>query len=64
MELSNLGDVFSIIGADGITVNSVDAGIVNNRFGQTAQVPEPGILALFGIGVVGLGAMRRRRTAL
>ncbi len=63
MELSNLGDVFTIIGADGITVNSADAGIVNNRFGETVQAPEPGTLALFGIGVVGLVVIRQRRKA-
>lgn len=30
--------------------------------GQIAAIPEPSTLALFGIGLLGLGVMRRRRT--
>jgi hypothetical protein len=44
---------------DGYTVNSVSAGIVNNRFGFL-QVPEPSTLALFLIGSILLAGARRR----
>ena len=30
---------------------------------QVVGVPEPGMLALFGLGLVGLGIVRRRRAA-
>lgn len=63
--LSTIGDVFTIVGADGIDVNSVDAGIVNNRFGATA-VPAPATLPIFLVGLIGLGvtlrSLRRNNT--
>jgi len=31
--------------------------------GEGAQIPEPASMALFGIGLLGLGWMRRRRSA-
>ena len=40
------------IGTDLVTISPV-----------TAPVPEPGTLAMFGLGLAGLGYMRRRRTA-
>lgn len=66
MELSNVGDVFTIVGAQGITVNSLDAGIVNNRFGeQLSTVPLPAALPLFGTGLAAMGFIgwRRKRRA-
>ncbi len=41
----------------------VDQGIVTTAGPGVASVTEPGMLALFGVGLVGLGAMRRRRAA-
>ena len=43
--------------------NTGDSGGPNQTFGyfDAAQVPEPGMLALFGIGLVGMGLTRRRR---
>ncbi len=61
--LTTLGDVFTIHGplADQISVNSADAGIVNNRFGQAASpVPEPSSIVLLGIGALSLLGFRRR----
>lgn len=46
---------------DGITVNSLDGGIVNNSIGPSIGVPEPGTVALFAVSALGLGAVRRRK---
>lgn len=43
-------------------VNGELAGTINFRFGQ-ASVPESSGVALFGIGLLGLGLARRRKTA-
>ncbi|MEO7497134.1 MAG: PEP-CTERM sorting domain-containing protein [Massilia sp.] len=37
-----------------------DSGFINS-FAITAQVPEPGTMALFGLGLAGFAAMRRRK---
>jgi subtilisin-like proprotein convertase family protein len=46
-----------------LTVTDSEAGDFGtiNRFGIAATVPEPGSLALFGLGMLVLGAARKRR---
>lgn len=45
-----------------LTTRSFDWVFVDNLRFQAAAVPEPGTVALFGLGTVGLLTMRRRRT--
>ena len=59
-----VGPVFDV--PEGYTVNSLSAGIVNNRFGVAAPVavPEPSMALLLGFGVAALGGARRFRGRL
>jgi len=44
-------------------VNGLPAALIMDVTSSVSSVPEPGTLALFGVGLVGLWFVRRRRTA-
>lgn len=69
LTFATAGPVFNL--PDGLTINSVDGGIVNNRFGSSGPdpdpdpqpVPEPASLLLLGTGMLTAAGCRRRTAA-
>lgn len=56
-----LGSEFNITNDGGAEINILDA--VGYNLQQQGAVPEPGTMALFGLGLLGIGVYQRRRRA-
>ena len=66
-DMASCGAVFSVIMQGGQTGSASFVTTTGNQSKATVDlpmvVPEPGTLAIFGLGLAGLGLMRRRKAA-
>ena len=55
---------YNVVYLDVGTVSLSDVGsmLFADNWSQVSAVPEPSIIALFGLGLVGIGFARRRRS--
>jgi hypothetical protein len=59
--LNGHNGVFSADGRGSVSLTKVSGLISAANWNKVAAVPEPSIIALFGLGLVGIGFARRRR---